>query len=217
MYRPERHVKRRCYGKYRGEVVEDDNKAPGERRPGRVTVLVKQVDPKNQMLAEPCFPQGSLYVPAVGDKVWVEFEEGDPTKAIWTGILYPKDDARPKPEGASAPPDKLEADPKQIWTRSGHVITIDDEEQTLAVTFAESATKKSEITIGGDGIVLQCGQTSVAIKAGSIELKSGKGHVVLDASGTRIEWLEQLKLHVHPSPMGPTGQSPDLPVLPQNP
>ncbi|WP_299621900.1 phage baseplate assembly protein V [Pelagibius sp.] len=80
-------VARRFYGKYRGTVAQ--NVDPMLR--GRIQCLVPDVlgvTPSGW--AVPCFPfagpqMGAVAIPMIGSGVWVEFEQGDPEKPIWSG------------------------------------------------------------------------------------------------------------------------------------
>ena len=78
------------YGKYRAKVV--DVKDPEQR--GRIRVQCPKVlgDAKSSW-CEPCIPVaydngGDFSIPKVGEFVWVEFEEGNPNKPIYTGGLW---------------------------------------------------------------------------------------------------------------------------------
>lgn len=81
---------RRYYGKYRGVVVANED----PMREGRLLVQVGDVGgviPTSW--AMPCFPatgiqMGVYMLPQIGAGVWVEFEQGDPDKPIWTGCWY---------------------------------------------------------------------------------------------------------------------------------
>jgi hypothetical protein len=81
---------KRYYGKYRGNVLGTPD--PDQR--GRLYVQVVDRDgPNFTGWARPCFPWGGtsvgLYaVPPSGSKVWVEFEQGHPDHALWTGCWY---------------------------------------------------------------------------------------------------------------------------------
>lgn len=80
----------RFFGKYRGIV--QSNVDPMKR--GRILAQVPEVSvmfPGNW--AEPCFPSGGIQygmvsIPAMGAGVWIEYEQGDPNKPIWTGVFY---------------------------------------------------------------------------------------------------------------------------------
>ena len=80
----------RFYGKYRGMVV--NNIDPMQI--GRIQVQVPDVlGPLLSSWAMPCFPvtgkqMGFWSIPQIGTGVWVEFEQGDPDKPIWSGCWY---------------------------------------------------------------------------------------------------------------------------------
>jgi uncharacterized protein involved in type VI secretion and phage assembly len=78
------------FGKYRGVVV---NNVDPEGM-GRVKVQVPDVfGTKGSGFALPCVPcnlpktAGSA-LPKTGATVWVEFEQGDANRPIWTGCFY---------------------------------------------------------------------------------------------------------------------------------
>ena len=78
------------FGKYRGVVTNNDD----PMRMGRIQVQVPGVlgvAPSSwAMPSVPCnLPKkvGSA-LPKVGAGVWVEFEEGDPSRPIWTGRWF---------------------------------------------------------------------------------------------------------------------------------
>jgi len=80
---------RRFWGKYRGAVV--DNIDP--RNLCRLLVEVAAVPGLAFNWAMPCVPfagfqEGFFAVPAIGAGVWIEFEEGDVSKPIWTGGFW---------------------------------------------------------------------------------------------------------------------------------
>ena len=60
---------------------------------GRIQVSVPDVTIPPSTWANPCFPvagiqAGSWMIPLVGTGVWVEFEQGDANRPIWTGCWY---------------------------------------------------------------------------------------------------------------------------------
>jgi hypothetical protein len=101
----------RYYGKWRGLVVQvdeqqDDTEAMRQQR-GRVRVMVPALFGSRMLLdwALPCYAlaggrtpdptrageeRGLFYIPSPGDMVWVEFEQGDMRKPIWTGGFFPE-------------------------------------------------------------------------------------------------------------------------------
>jgi hypothetical protein len=91
---------KKFYGKYRGTVVL--NVDPELR--GRITCLVPDVlGPLPSNWCEACPPlagptgppMGVYMVPPIGAGVWVEFEQGDPGKPIWSGCRFGVGDTPP--------------------------------------------------------------------------------------------------------------------------
>lgn len=83
-------MNRGLYGKYRATVVDIDD----PMQMGRIRVSCPHVYGESvSNWALPCIPNawdigGEFYMPPIGEGVWIEFEEGDPSKPIWTGGWY---------------------------------------------------------------------------------------------------------------------------------
>jgi len=83
------------YGKYRAQVV--DVQDPQKR--GRIRVMCPKVlGEAKSSWCEPCIPVaydkgGDFAIPKVGEFVWVEFEEGNSNKPIYTGGLWSTDNS----------------------------------------------------------------------------------------------------------------------------
>jgi type VI secretion system secreted protein VgrG len=82
----------RYYGKYRGYVADVDDPQKLGRIQARVPRLLGET---LTGWALPCAPyagpdQGFFTVPDVGSGVWIEFEEGDLSRPIWTGSWWGK-------------------------------------------------------------------------------------------------------------------------------
>lgn len=91
---------KKFYGKYRGVVVQ--NIDPEFR--ARIMCIVPDVlGPTPSSWCEACAPlagptgtpMGAYMVPPIGAGVWVEFEQGDPGKPIWTGCRFGTGDIPP--------------------------------------------------------------------------------------------------------------------------
>jgi hypothetical protein len=80
----------RFYGKYRGLVIMNID----PEQIGRVMLQVPDVLGEiPSSWAMPCVPvagiqAGIFCVPPIGSQVWVEFEQGDPNRPIWTGGFW---------------------------------------------------------------------------------------------------------------------------------
>ena len=75
------------YGKYRGRVIDDSDPLLH----GRLRVQVFDVAGEEHTgWAMPCVPDppGRRAIPPVGNNVWVEFEAGDLSQAIWSGVWW---------------------------------------------------------------------------------------------------------------------------------
>jgi len=81
--------RKRYYGKYRGLVTQPADLGMKARLTAMVTIGGTPVP----VVAEACVPFGGLgsgfyAMPPVGAGVWIEFEEGDLNKPIWTGSWW---------------------------------------------------------------------------------------------------------------------------------
>ncbi|HEX5368532.1 MAG TPA: phage baseplate assembly protein V, partial [Dehalococcoidia bacterium] len=153
------------YGKYRGIVV--DNADP--KFQGVISVKVPSVFGEDAtVLAKACMPYGHYFVPPVDARVWVEFEEGERTSAIWSGAWYPQGKA-PVQAQVSPPESRV------IQTPAGHTIQIVDKagEEQILIQHAKDAF----ISIDSNGSIL-------------ISNPNGS-HIHLDADGKQATFVEQ--------------------------
>lgn len=96
------HLDNRYYGKYRGFVHRTDDPLNLGRIQAIVPRLFDETTPTGW--AAPCTPyagpdQGFYTVPEPGSAVWIEFEEGDLSRPIWSGMWW----GNPKPEEVGVP------------------------------------------------------------------------------------------------------------------
>jgi uncharacterized protein involved in type VI secretion and phage assembly len=164
-----RHVDK-FYGKYSGEVTEnDESKHEDGDRMGRVKVKVPTIfGPKAELWARPCLPFAHYFVPAIGTKVWIEFEAGDTRYPLWVGSWYPVGKIPEK--AAIDPPDN-----RVIQTPSGHTIELLDKE-------------------GEEKIVIKHkGNSFLSIdKEGSVIISNQKGsHIFLNSKDETATFMEQ--------------------------
>lgn len=174
------------FGKYRGFVV--DNEDPDSR--ARVTLTVPSVlGDEVTLWAEPCLPfgglsdQGLFLVPEVRAQVWVEFEEGNVSKPIWTGTVWQ--------QSADVPTEAADRSPhmRQLKTPSGHILSFDDTDGEEEIRLFHPAD--AELKIDPDGVVQitdAAGATLTMDAAGSsIEIADSNGNtIVMESSGTTV-------------------------------
>jgi hypothetical protein len=91
----EQHITqvKRFYGKYRGTVVMNIDPELRARLICEVPDVLGLVPSSwceaSVPLAGPTGPpMGAYFVPPIGAGVWIEFEQGDPNKPIWTGCRF---------------------------------------------------------------------------------------------------------------------------------
>lgn len=175
------------YGKYRAFVV--DNADPENL--GRVTAQVPSVlGTEVTGWALPCAPYGGLdgqglfLIPDVGAQLWVEFEEGNPNKPIWTGTFWRASDM--PPENAQKP----EPTTRMLQTAAGHRLQFDDESGDERITLAH--TGGSELVMEPDGNLIltnEAGATLTLDNASSeVVLKDASGNsMTMSSTGTTVE------------------------------
>jgi hypothetical protein len=91
-------VQKDFFGKYRATVV---NNVDPELRGRLICVVPDVLGLVPSSWCEACaplagpVPMGAYLVPPIGTGVWVEFEQGDPNKPIWTGCRFAIGDPPP--------------------------------------------------------------------------------------------------------------------------
>lgn len=169
----------RCFGKYRGVVVE--NVDPEEL--GRLRVSVPSLLGDQPFWAMPCVPYagekvGFYCLPDPGANVWIEFEMGDPSLAVWTGCFW----------GSGDLPDKNDPDIK-IWKTKKVTIRIDDANDEIKIETSNGAkiTITQEIksekgsathTVSSSGVVSALQKGKVDVNSAGVIVNSGSLEVV---------------------------------------
>jgi uncharacterized protein involved in type VI secretion and phage assembly len=190
-------VEHRFYGKYRGLVVDNDDR----EQLGRLRLQVPSVLGPNVVTgwALPCVPyggaqnQGVLCIPEPGAGVWVEFEEGDLEFPIWVGTFWSKPGGNselPKPNNANGSEHKSVQKPptrKIIKTQKGHTIQFEDADGQEMLTLIE-ATHGHVITMNTHGIHIKGGAGQEVVLHGSgVTITDQHGNsIVMSAEGIQI-------------------------------
>ena len=182
------------YGKYRGVVKRNDDPS----RIGRLQVSVPSLSGQDgHTWALPCLPfggckQGMFFVPEVGAQVWIEFEEGDTSRPIWTGVFW--DSANDLPDEA----DKATPTTRILQTTSGHKLQFDDHDGERRVRLTHATESELLITDDGSIHLTNCAGMTLNLnqERGELLLEDAKGNMLRmnnsgwsaeDISGNRIE------------------------------
>ena len=194
----------RFLGKYEGVVTD----AADPKKIGRVRAKVPAVLGEEVVSgwALPCVPggggkeRGMLFLPQVGDTVWIEFAGGDVSRPIWVGTFWGAPDSTGGADdlgtetGPEAPTgdDGKDASPTLavLKTKSGHELTFDDDGEVVLLA---NGNGKSSIRFEQDGTVVV---TAEAIKLGA----SATEKLVLGDS-----FMSHFNQHTHPTGVGPSG------------
>lgn len=148
----------RYFGKYRGEVTDNDDPL----KEGRVQVRVPAVMGQETLWAMPCTPYagpdlGFFAIPPVGARVWVEFEGGSPDHPIWAGCYWL----------ANQIP-AADASPDVVFLRTpGASIRIED-----SGTIEIETTGGSKLVLRGSEITLESSTIKHAANGATTELSA---------------------------------------------
>ncbi|MFO1434526.1 MAG: phage baseplate assembly protein V [Candidatus Competibacteraceae bacterium] len=172
-----RELNQRRYGKFRGVV--SDNRDPEKR--GRLKLRVPSVlDQEETDWALPCLPYGGgagyglFLVPPPGAQVWVEFEEGDLHRPLWTGTCWQQTGDVPTDAAKSPPTAHL------LQTPAGHLVQLDDENGARQLRLHHAGG--AELLIDNDGIVTLTDSNGATV---TLDAKAS-AVVVADANGNRL-------------------------------
>lgn len=199
-----RRLEEKRYGKYRGLVT--DNRDPHKK--GRLKLRIPSLLGDEQSdWALPCFPfgGGSSYgwfsVPDVDAQVWVEFEEGDLSRPIWTGTFWQAPDEIPEDAAKEEPSTRM------LKTPGGHILQFDDEsgeEQILLQHTSEAQlkidkngsieltdSKGATLTMDaekGEMLIEDTNGNSITLSSGSVSVEdSSSNKIELTPSGINVE------------------------------
>jgi len=158
------YIRSHYFGKYRGTV--SDNEDATKR--GRLKVKVPAVLGDVEVWAMPCVPYagekvGFYSLPPTGSGVWVEFEAGDPSYAIWTGCFWADNEL----------PDSSGPDVK-IWQTDSLTVRLDDSADELLIQNGSGST----LTVDSDGVVSEVGTNKLEVTADSVSINDGALEVI---------------------------------------
>jgi uncharacterized protein involved in type VI secretion and phage assembly len=129
--------------------------------------------------------RGAYFLPEVDDEVLVAFEHGDVRFPYVVGALWNDGDRPPhtNDDGKNAI--------REITSRSGHRITLDDTDGDEKIAIVDKTGKNSvvilskdnSITIAADGDITINAKGKLAVSANGIELKSQAG-ISVEASAS---------------------------------
>ena len=217
-------IENKYYGKYRATVSQNKD----TENMARITMKIPELlgDEKETGWALPCLPYGGgeedgfLFIPEVGSNVWAEFEGGNLSYPIWTGVWWSKDKIPSESNDMEDNPlkilktkaghqikfsDKDPPDEESILVQSttGHKIALDESSgsEQITVTSAQGHSitiddteKKIEIkTSGGNEITLDDTDSKITIKNSggeSIELSPSSGITIKSGSAVSIEGVD---------------------------
>lgn len=201
-----RQVESKRYGKHRGFVV--DNKDP--KKLGRLKVRVPSVFRDEEIgWALPCMPfgglgqQGWFAVPENEAQIWVEFEEGDINRPIWTGTFWQQEGDTPE-EAAKEEPTTI-----MLQTKAGHILQFDDEEGEERFYLYHPTEAEMEIDKNGTIALTDAGGSKLTMDAdaGEIVIEDSNGNTMtMSSSGTTIEDANGNKVEMTSSGITVKGQ-----------
>jgi uncharacterized protein involved in type VI secretion and phage assembly len=180
-------VEHRFFGKYRALVVDNDD----PERLGRLKVSVPSLlgDQVVTGWAVPCVPygggtdRGMLFVPEVGDGVWVEFEEGDLEFPIWVGTFWSKPGGEPETprpndqDGAEASETQTPPTRKIIKTFAGHTIQFEDASGGVRILVADGQNE-NRIAFASDGLTITSKGDVVTLADDGITIEDSHGNTI---------------------------------------
>lgn len=168
--------RRQYIGKYRGVVLQNVD----PMGIGRIQVQVIGVFTIASNWAMPSFPvagpqTGQVAIPPIGAGVWVEFEQGDPDRPIWTGCYYSTRAEVPSTVQLVTPPIPA----MTMQTPLQNVIQLSDAPPTPATggIVLRSASGAS-IVVNDTGIYISDGKTGTITLIGGVVTVNGGALVV---------------------------------------
>ena len=154
-------IRTRFFGKYRGIVKDVDD----PEKMGRITAQVPEIyldTISPWALPSVAFAganHGFVVLPEIGDGVWIEFEAGDPSRPIWTGCWWGKNEL----------PDPGAKNVRTLVTSGGHKVILDDENKKLQLLHSGGA----EFTMTDNDITIKIGSSQIVLSSTGVNINNG--------------------------------------------
>jgi hypothetical protein len=176
------------FGIYAGVVTANGG---GE---GVLEVQVPALFPGGEkVVARPALAYGVLFLPENGSKVWVQFEGGEPTLPVWTGV-HQRDkewDTTPAPPAArvlrSLSDQRVVLDDTSgsegiaiLHGGKAHAIRLTD----TGVTVEHDAGHA--LTLESSAVTITVGQATVTVESGKATISLGAASIEVGASGVTV-------------------------------
>lgn len=151
-------------GKFRGKVLSTEDPMMA----GRLLVEVPALPGSLLNWALPCVPfagieQGFFAVPPEGSDVWVEFEQGDVDRPIWTGCYWETGDEPVMPELAPEAPELVTVVRTKFCT-----VIMNDTPETGGITISTlppATTVPVNVLLSTAGFTVEVGAMTLTINA----------------------------------------------------
>jgi uncharacterized protein involved in type VI secretion and phage assembly len=145
--------------------------------------------------------RGAFFRPEPEDEVMIAWEHGDPRRPHLLGGLWSQTDSPPADDGKPT-----ENNWRFITSRSGHLIKLDDTENSERIEIVGMDTKRR--------IVIDCSAKSKKIQIicdeGDLELSAPQGTVKIDAKDVVVTATGKMDLTAKGGPTTVKGQTVDL-------
>lgn len=211
---PTQHPVTQFFGKFEGQVTDVSDPLEIGRIRARVPEVLGLDVPTGWAL--PCAPfgggkeRGMLFLPDVGDTVWIEFAAGDVTRPIWSGAFWGAPESAGQPDDlATATGSELPASEQTkagpglsiLRTKAGHRLVMDDDGEIVILA---NGNDQAEIRLDKQGAVI--------VKAQKITLGSDAATEPLVLGNSLLQLFNS---HTHPTGVGPSGP-PATPLTPSH-
>jgi cytoskeletal protein CcmA (bactofilin family) len=179
---------RKYWGKFRGKVIDTTDPLVG----GRLLCTVAALPDMFLNWAMPAVPyaslggQGFFALPIIGSDVWIEFEQGDPNRPIWSGGYWELGEEPIMPEISPEAPELV-----NVLRSAFCTLLFNDTPAEGGVTISaigDVATVPVTLEMNDEGFSVVCGELSLTMNPEvGITLTAADTTMVLTAEGVTVE------------------------------